>query len=119
MLCISKDSSALHEVHVLAGLLEHALVKDASGELHIVAIQAMLEVAADLPEQFASLYKGQLSWLRSFLSHTDSTGQSLPSPHISACVSAVLTTACSTAVESCWHISMEHAAPKERDRCMQ
>ena len=50
------------------------MVKDATSELHVAAIQAMLEVAADLPEQFAGLYKGQLAWLKSFLSHTDATG---------------------------------------------
>ena len=50
------------------------MVKDATGELHVAAIQAMLEVAADLPEQFAELYKGQLAWLKFFLSHTDATG---------------------------------------------
>lgn len=58
-----------------AGVLEHALVKDATGELHVTAIQALLEVASDSPEQYAELYRGQLSWLRSFLTHTDATGK--------------------------------------------
>lgn len=60
-----------------AGLLEHALIKDSTGELHSIAIQALLEVAADSPEQCADLYKGQLSWLKSLLSHTDATGDAL------------------------------------------
>ncbi|DBB07277.1 TPA: hypothetical protein ACH3X3_008782 [Trebouxia sp. C0006] len=57
------------------GVLEHALVKDATGELHVTAIQALLEVASDSPEQCAGLYRGQLSWLRSFLTHTDATAR--------------------------------------------
>ncbi len=62
-------------VSMYAGVLEHALVKDATGELHVTAIQALLEVASDSPEQCAELYRGQLSWLRSFLTHTDATGK--------------------------------------------
>ncbi len=62
-------------VRMYAGILEHALVKDATGELHVTAIQALLEVASDAPEQCAGLYRGQLSWLRSFLTHTDATGK--------------------------------------------
>ena len=55
------------------------MVKDATSELHVAAIQAMLEAAADCPGPFAALYKGQLAWLKSFLSHTDATGvQRLP-----------------------------------------
>lgn len=50
-------------------------MKDATGELHVTAIQALLEVASDAPEQCAGLYRGQLSWLRSFLTHTDATGK--------------------------------------------
>ena len=52
-------------------------MKDSSGELHTVAIQALLEVAADSPDHCADLYKGQLSWLKSLLSHTDATGKML------------------------------------------
>lgn len=51
------------------------MVKDATAELLVAAIQALLEVAADAPQAFAELYKGQLAWLRSFLSHTDATGK--------------------------------------------
>ena len=54
------------------------MVKDATSELHVAAIQAMLEVAADLPDHFAGLYKSQLGWLKSFLSHTDATGATSP-----------------------------------------
>ena len=50
------------------------MVKDATSELHVAAIQAMLEAAADCPASFAALYKRQLAWLKSFLSHTDATG---------------------------------------------
>lgn len=57
-----------------AGILEHGMVKDATSELHVAAIQAMLEAAADCPASFAALYKRQLAWLKSFLSHTDATG---------------------------------------------
>lgn len=59
------------------GILEHGMVKDATSELHLAAIQAMLEAAADCPAPFAALYKGQLTWLKSFLSHTDATGVDL------------------------------------------
>ena len=62
---------------LVTGLLEHAMVKDASSELHVAAIEAMLEVASGSSDQFASLYKTQLSWLKPFLSHTDATGASL------------------------------------------
>jgi len=58
-----------------AGILEHGLVKDGTGEVHVTAIEALLELASDSPHHFAGLYKGQLSWLRSFLSHTDATGK--------------------------------------------
>lgn len=68
----------------IAAVLEHALVKDTVIELHVAAIQAMLEVAADSPDHFAGLYKGQLSWFRSFLSHTDATGASLAASTICA-----------------------------------
>ena len=61
-------------IHVSAGLLEHALVKDAPAELHVAAFQAVLEVAADAPDQFAAAYKTQLPWLKSYLSHTDAAG---------------------------------------------
>lgn len=53
------------------------MVKDATSELHLAAIQAMLEAAADCPAPFAALYKGQLTWLKSFLSHIDATGADL------------------------------------------
>ena len=61
----------------VAGLLEHAMVKDATAELLVAAIQALLETAADSPQQFAELYKAQLAWLKGFLSHTDGTGEML------------------------------------------
>ena len=57
------------------------MVKDATSELHVAAIQAMLEVAADYPHPFAALYRGQLTWLKSFLSHTDATGATVSTPH--------------------------------------
>lgn len=57
------------------------MVKDAPGELHVAAIQAMLEVGGDHPHPFAALYQGHLTWLKAFLSHTDATGSPpLPSP---------------------------------------
>lgn len=60
-----------------AGILEHAMVKEAPSELHVAAIQAVLEVAAHYPQPFAALYRGggQLAWLKSFLTHTDATGE--------------------------------------------
>ncbi|KAL3147888.1 hypothetical protein ABBQ32_002606 [Trebouxia sp. C0010 RCD-2024] len=57
------------------GILEHAMVKDAPGELHVAAIQAMLEVGGDHPHPFAALYQGHLTWLKAFLSHTDATAR--------------------------------------------
>lgn len=53
------------------------MVKDATAELLVAAIQALLEAASDAPQHFAELYKSQLAWLKSFLSHTDATGKLL------------------------------------------
>ena len=59
--------------------MEHALVKDAPAELQVAAMQAMLQVAADATAQFAALYKAQLAWLKTYLSHTDATGMGMSS----------------------------------------
>lgn len=58
----------------VAGLLEHALVREASSELQLIALEALLEVAGAQPVAFAQHYAPRLHWLRGLLSHTDSAG---------------------------------------------
>ena len=61
-------------VRPTAGLLEHALVRDGTSQLQLVALQALLEVAGAEPAAFAQHYAPRLHWLRGFLGHNDSAG---------------------------------------------
>ena len=59
---------------VYADFLEHSLLRDGTSELHVAAMQAMLEVAAEDTAAFALEYISRVGFLRSFLSHTDDEG---------------------------------------------
>ncbi len=56
-------------------MLEHALVRDGTAELHVAALQALLETAEADYESFAKRYVTRISWLKSFLGHTDDEGR--------------------------------------------
>lgn len=58
-----------------ADLLEHALVRDGTAELHVAALQALLETAEDNYASFAKRYVTRISWLKSFLGHTVDEGE--------------------------------------------
>ena len=58
----------------MAGLLEHALVRDSPSELHAAAREAVLEVAAADPPAFAGHYRQRVTWLQGFLGHVDAAG---------------------------------------------
>lgn len=66
----------------VTGLLEHALVRDATPALQLAALEALLEAAGAAPAAFAARYGSRLPWLRGFLSHTDAAGQA-PLPPLS------------------------------------
>ena len=57
-----------------AGLLEYALVRDATSELQLSALEALLEVAGAEPSAFAAYYSHRMPWLRNFLNHHDAAG---------------------------------------------
>jgi proteasome component ECM29 len=52
-------------------LLEHALARDGTAELHETATNGLLEVAAADPTTFAASYAPRLNLLRQHLGHTD------------------------------------------------
>ena len=56
------------------GLLEHALIRDGTSELHLAALQALLDAAARDVTAFAVRYRDRLPWLRGFLGHVHATG---------------------------------------------
>ena len=60
---------------MLADLLEHALVRDGTSELHVAALQSLLETATEDYSAFAKRYLPSLPWLKAFLSHVDDEGQ--------------------------------------------
>ena len=72
-----------HLLVINTGLLEHALVRDASSELQLSALEALLEVAGTDPAVFAEQYSHRMSWLRGFLNHHDAAGQTQSFPLIS------------------------------------
>lgn len=59
----------------VAGFLENALVRTAPGELQGAALEAILEVAASAPADFAGGYRSKLSWLQGYLSHVNAVGE--------------------------------------------
>ena len=63
-----------------AGFLENALVRAAPGDLQAVALEAILEVAAAAPADFAGSYRAKAPWLQGFLSHVNQAGE-LPPLH--------------------------------------
>lgn len=75
-----------------ADVLEHALVKDGTSELHVAALQALLETAATDADAFAARYQTRLPWLQGFLSHIDEEGKlpCLESPCFSTALAFVL-----------------------------
>ena len=56
------------------GLLEHALVRDATPGVQLGALEALLEAGSGAPAAFAARYGPRLPWLRGFLAHTDAAG---------------------------------------------
>ena len=64
---------------VPSGILEHALVRDGTAELHATALSALLETADKRDvSAFAQKYSGRIAWLKSFLSHVDEEGSLFP-----------------------------------------
>ena len=59
----------------IAGFLDNALVRAAPGDLQAAALEAILEVAAAAPADFAGGYRAKAPWLQGFLSHVSPTGQ--------------------------------------------
>ena len=57
-----------------AGFLNNALVRAAPGELQAGALEAMLEVAAAAPADFAGGYRAKAPWLQGFLGHVNPAG---------------------------------------------
>ena len=58
-----------------AGFLDNALVRAAPGDLQAAALEAILEVAAAAPADFAGGYRAKAPWLQGFLSHVNPTGE--------------------------------------------
>lgn len=54
--------------------MEHALVRDSPSELHAAALEALLEVAAADPPEFAGLYRHRVTYMQGFLGHVDAAG---------------------------------------------
>ncbi|KAK9810293.1 hypothetical protein WJX72_008148 [[Myrmecia] bisecta] len=72
---MTSASSTLPDAYT--GVLEHALIKDSTSELYVAALEALLEVAADAPHEFAQKYSARLQWLRAFLAHIDAAARDL------------------------------------------
>ena len=65
-----------HGVDLLgADVLEHALVREGTSELHVAALLALLDTAALDVEAFATRYSQRAEWLRTFIVHTDAEGE--------------------------------------------
>jgi hypothetical protein len=62
-----------------AEVVEHALVREGTSELHVAALLALLETAALDVDAFAVGYNQRVEWLRTFIVHTDAEGDSPPS----------------------------------------
>lgn len=58
-----------------AGFLENALVRTAPGDLQGAALEAILEIAATAPADFAGGYRSKASWLQGFLAHVNPAGK--------------------------------------------
>ncbi len=58
----------------VAALMEHALVRDSTSELHAAALEALLEIAAADPPEFASHYRHRVTYMQGFLGHVDAAG---------------------------------------------
>lgn len=56
-------------------VLEHALVRDATHELVVAALGAMMALAAAAPSHWADRAVTRLTWLRSFLQHPDAVAR--------------------------------------------
>lgn len=57
-----------------AGFMEHAVVRTAPGDLQAAALEAILEVAATAPADFAGAYRSKVAWLQGFSGHVNSAG---------------------------------------------
>ena len=64
------DSPALAR----ADVIEHALVREGTSELHVAALTALLETGALDVDAFAVRYSQRLEWLKAFIVHTDAEG---------------------------------------------
>ena len=58
-----------------AAFLESALVRAAPGSLQAAALEAILEVAAGAPADFAGEFRSKTGWLQGFLSHVNPAGE--------------------------------------------
>jgi len=61
-----------------ADIVEHALVREGTSELHVAALLALLETAAVDVDAFAMRYSQRVAWLRTFIVHTDAEGDTTP-----------------------------------------
>ncbi len=50
-------------------------MRAAPGDLQAVALEAILEVAAAAPADFAGSYRAKAPWLQGFLSHVNQAGE--------------------------------------------
>jgi hypothetical protein len=71
-----------------AGVIEHALVREGTSELHVAALHALLETAALDVEAFAVRYKQRVAWLMHFIVHTDAEGDVPAMGHLHAAFNA-------------------------------
>ena len=58
-----------------AGFMEHAIVRTAPGDLQAAALEAILEVAATVPADFAGAYRSKVTWLQDFSGHVNTAGE--------------------------------------------
>ncbi|KAL3683346.1 hypothetical protein R1sor_001368 [Riccia sorocarpa] len=73
MLTGASSEEALSVKEAFRLLLEHGMAHDGTVELHVMASNGLLELAASDPEWIANTYKDRLPWLKQFVGHIDST----------------------------------------------
>lgn len=49
-------------------------MRDAPPPLQVAALEGLLAVAAEAPQAFSHRYASRVQWLRSFLDHSDASG---------------------------------------------
>ncbi|KAG6544513.1 hypothetical protein Mapa_014151 [Marchantia paleacea] len=82
----SSDISAKEAFRLL---LEHGMAHDGTVELHVMASNGLLELAAIDPESIANTYKNRLPWLKQFVGHIDSTTREATGRLLGICAAAL------------------------------